>query len=147
MSERGEHLDTYIREALRPTRILLVEDDAWTCEQMQDCASDFNTQWDMVQEPEHARARFAEQSYDLILLDLRLAAGRSGSELLHDVERDVTRNIIIFTRYPDSPEARDAIRHGALVFVIKPDAITRDWMGRFLRTFGVSRKQEPKPTS
>lgn len=142
-SGRNEHWETYLRESLRPTRILLVEDDANTCEIIQDCTGDFNVEWDVAQLPEEARQLFGFFAYDLILLDLRLAAGRSGAELLHDVEHDDTRNIIIFTRYPDSPEAADAIKHGALVFVIKPNCITREWASRFLRTFGVPRKVKP----
>lgn len=142
MSDRGEHLETYIREALRPTRILMVEDHQETCDLMQLCSTGFNVQWEFVQQVETARQRFAVERYDLILLDLRLAAGRSGAELLEDMEHDDTRNFIIFTRYLDSQEAKDAIRHGALVFVIKPDSITRKWMGRFLRPFGVPTRSD-----
>ncbi len=145
---RTRAFDTYVREVVqpKPKRILLIDDDKLTCELMRLHSEDFNVEWVTVYNAEAGLLAMRAEHYGLVLLDLRMD-GMGGSALLKAVEDDEEQNIAVFTCHQESPEAREATRHGALVFVIKPETLTRKWVHRLLRMFTeqISRRPAGQP--
>lgn len=130
------------REFTRPKRILLVEDDRNLCDLIVQHSSDLNCEWTVVHSADCKICPLVkDNNFDLVLLDLRLP-GLPGDELFKmlTIDSTHTQNVVIFSAFPDSPEAQAAINNGATVFVLKPTAVTKAWIERMLLIFGVKRR-------
>lgn len=70
--------------------------------------------------PSEARSRLADDSFDLLLCDLRMPDG-SGLDLLKEIpSRSPGTAVVVVTGVDDLETARTALQHGALDYVMKP---------------------------
>lgn len=100
--------------------LLLVDDDRQLLESMTDWLRSQGLDVDPASGCSEALARLSRQSYDLLLVDVRLADG-NGFDLLEQVQRshpDV--DVILMTGYGDADSAVEAMRAGALDYLTKP---------------------------
>lgn len=67
-------------------RILIIDDDEELCEELSEILADNGYDVKFVNDGESARQVIAEETHDLILLDLKLP-GIKGKELLKDIKR------------------------------------------------------------
>lgn len=144
---RSANLDKFVSEATRPARILLLEDHSPTVELMREAVRGLNCYLDV---PEAAACstceRVPHESYDLVLVDL-IQPGVDVPKLIEDLNQSaIHASVVVFTRYPGHVDALNAMKAGAMVFVIKPDQIDREWICRMLKTFRIyPLPVEPKP--
>ena len=69
---------------------------------------------------EKATEEFAQQRFDLAIVDLRLP-GRSGLDLLHEMaEQKSSTPAVMITAHGDVPNAVEAMKLGAIDFLQKP---------------------------
>lgn len=142
MSEHGrsENLDSFIREATRPARILLIEDDKFVIETMHRAVKGLNCELTTNESVGCSVCDHVEHgSYDLILVDLVMPGVDTGKliEKLVAQSKKTCSSIVVFTRYPGNPEAIAAVKAGVMVFIIKPDMINQQWLCSVLRTFRI----------
>lgn len=142
MTERSEHLETFIRESIGPKCGLLIENDHDLCSLVQRNSDHLRVNWDVAFTGEEGVDRSYEKAYDFVFVDLRLPV-MTGSEVIKRI-RPRNKKIVVFTGYPDSHDMREAMREGAILMAIKPDVISPEYMENLLSAFGVTVKQ-PKP--
>ena len=123
----------------RPTRILLVDDHPAVSQRIGELLAGTVPDAEMVSavSGEEGLSLAWTQSFDLVLLDLRLP-GRSGIEILKELRAvKPLLPVIIVSSLPDSPYATLARRAGAIDFVTK-SALVQD-LGRAVQSaLGVS---------
>jgi two-component system invasion response regulator UvrY len=123
----------------RPTRILLVDDHPAVSQRIGELLAGAVPGAEMVSavSGEEGLSLAWTQSFDLVLLDLRLP-GRSGIEILKELRAvKPLLPVIIVSSLPDSPYATLARRAGAIDFVTK-SALVQD-LGRAVQSaLGVS---------
>ena len=123
----------------RPTRILLVDDHPAVSQRIGELLAGAVPGAEMVSavSGEEGLSLAWTQSFDLVLLDLRLP-GRSGIEILKELRAvKPLLPVIIVSSLPDSPYATLARRAGAIDFVTK-SALVQD-LGRAVKSaLGVS---------
>ena len=123
----------------RPTRILLVDDHPAVSQRIGELLAGAVPGAEMVSavSGEEGLSLAWTQSFDLVLLDLRLPGG-SGIEILKELRAvKPLLPVIIVSSLPDSPYATLARRAGAIDFVTK-SALVQD-LGRAVQSaLGVS---------
>jgi DNA-binding NtrC family response regulator len=73
-----------------------------------------------VESGEAALAVLADQSFDLIFLDLMMA-GMNGAQAFQEIRhRDPSAQVVIVTGYPDSEMMAAALRTGPFALLLKP---------------------------
>ncbi|MCL4818700.1 MAG: response regulator [Vicinamibacteria bacterium] len=123
-----------------PGDILLVEDDEDHAELIRRSfeASGSAPQIDVVRTLAAARARLAEWPPDLVITDLRLPDG-SGAELIA-VDREQARYpVVVMTSFGDQHVAVEAMRSGALDYVIKSGTTFQEMPRIAERAYGLWR--------
>lgn len=81
---------------------------------------------DTAREPEEAEALVQHRSYDLAILDLRVAAvgGAAGLEVLREIRRhDETTRVIVLSAYISSEVEQEAWALGATSVLCKPQPL------------------------
>lgn len=89
-----------------------------------------------------AAALLQRQHYDLIILDISLPGGRSGTQWLHELRGEgFAGDVVLMTAYADLDTAIDALRAGAADFLLKPFSLAQ-LLNAVKRCFERSRLQQ-----
>jgi len=109
--------------------ILIVDDEAIVRDSLKDWLKD-NYEVTALESGETALALLKDRDFDVVLLDVRLT-GKSGVEILREVKsfKPYIKTIII-TAYPAIELAVEAIKEGAVDYIVKP--IAPDQLERML---------------
>ena len=110
-----------------PVRILVVEDEAGHVNLVRRAfrTSLWPVELTVAETLHEARSALADRVPDLVLADLQLPDGR-GMELLAPESQRPAFPVVVMTGYGDEQAAVDAIKGGALDYVVKSDATLRD---------------------
>ncbi|MGD9724195.1 MAG: response regulator [Pirellulales bacterium] len=101
-------------------RLLIVDDEPDTCENLSDIFSDLGYRVDVAHDGAAALELVNENSYDLALLDLKMP-GMSGLELYREIRRRSSGTAaIIVTAHVSGDTARSALEAGAWGIIPKP---------------------------
>jgi len=102
--------------------VLIVEDEAIMRESLRDWLRDEGYEVETVGEGEEALQLIGEREFGIVVLDLRLP-GRDGLEVFKEArERSEQLKGIIITAYPSVETAVEAMKLGAVDYVVKPFA-------------------------
>ena len=100
--------------------ILIVEDEAVMRESLRDWLTDSGYQVETVEDGEEALETIAMQDFDLLILDLKLP-GKDGLEVLREARaKSPQLKVIIITAYPSVETAVEAMKEGAVDYLLKP---------------------------
>lgn len=152
MNGRGKYFDKFIseavREATRTPRILLLDDDKDVVACMQQAVKKLDCHLFCYSGASCMNCgHVTDEDYDLILVDL-IQPGVDVPKLvleLKEKKKNTACSIVVFTRYPGSPEALAIIQAGATPpFFIKPNLITEETIISMLRDFRIKRLQPSK---
>ena len=107
----------------RPVNILIVEDEVAHQELVRLAFEDSGDRFSlaMAQDLGQARERLAEAQPDLVITDLRLPDGK-GTEILDSGEQPPAFPLVVMTSHGDEQAAVDAIKAGAIDYVVKSEA-------------------------
>jgi DNA-binding NtrC family response regulator len=100
--------------------LLLVDDDRHILQSMADWLRELGFQVDAVGGQQEATAALAKKTYDLALVDIRLADGDGFAVLAYCREHRPQTTVILMTGYGSVETAIEAIRAGAFDLVTKP---------------------------
>ena len=100
--------------------LLLVDDDRQLLQSMADWLRELGFQVDAVSGQQEATAALAKKTYDLALVDIRLADGDGFDVLAYCREHRPQTTVILMTGYGSVETAIEAIRAGAFDLVTKP---------------------------
>ena len=101
-------------------RILVVDDEVTVCKSIRQALLREDYEIDMAYSGEEALAKEAEQSYDVMIIDLMMP-GMSGMDLLKMVKsRSPKVRLIMVTGYPTVRNTLQAMQLGAVDFLPKP---------------------------
>jgi DNA-binding NtrC family response regulator len=101
-------------------RILLIEDDAWMAQAMLALVESWAIRAEHAPSAEAGLAALENESFDLVLTDIRMP-GASGFDVLRQVkERWPRLPVILVTGHGDVADAVSAIKQGAFDYMIKP---------------------------
>ena len=100
-------------------RILIVEDDSDVAQRAAELAARHGCEAIVAPTLAAARARLADASMDLILLDLHLPDG-SGVDLLQDIDLAQQGRIVVLTGDPSLDSARRAAAEPLVEYLLKP---------------------------
>lgn len=108
-------------------KVLIVEDDPMVAEMNKfyvEQVEGFQTE-DWAESAERALELLESRSYDLILLDIYMK-GSSGLELLSDIRgQALAADVIVISAASDKESIRQALRGGAVDYLIKPFQFNR----------------------
>ncbi len=110
------------KEALKGIRVLLVDDDNFSCILGKIILTKFNCSTDIAINGEEARIKLSSSQYDIILLDMHMP-GISGIEVvkfLREIRHDWSVKIIAVTASVLKGELVDYYKAGINDFLIKP---------------------------
>lgn len=100
--------------------ILLVDDDADTCQNMSDILSDLGYRVDSARDGPSALELVRRKPYDVALLDLKLP-GMDGLELYREIKRLSAGTVaMLVTAYASHATAEEALKAGAWQVLSKP---------------------------
>lgn len=103
-----------------PIRILVVDDDADTCQNLSDILSEFGYLVDTATDGPSALEKVRQHAYDIALLDLKMP-GMDGLALYREIKRWRAGTVaIIVTAYATPDTERQAMEAGAWKMVPKP---------------------------
>jgi len=116
-------------EEMKP--ILIVDDEAVMRESLRDWLTDGGYQVETAEEGEEALKAIVEQDFGVVILDLKLP-GKDGIEILREAraKRPQLKGIII-TAYPSIQTAVEAMKEGAVDYLLKPFDL--DDLGELIR--------------
>ncbi len=101
-------------------RVLIVDDDSLSREFLTEAVRTLGYQTDAVPSGETALERLGSREYHLVLTDLRMP-GIGGVELVERIGRDFPDvPVVLVTAHGSVETAVDAMRHGAVDFLMKP---------------------------
>jgi DNA-binding NtrC family response regulator len=132
-------------------RILVIDDDQAILQSCRTILEDEGHEVEVASEGEEGLALLRRQSFDLALIDLRMA-GMNGLEVLEQVMAiDSDLVAIIFTAYGTIESAVEAIKKGAFNYLTKPftagqltTVVRKGLEHRFLRLDNLRLRQELK---
>ncbi len=99
-------------------KILVVDDDAGSCELLKEILSDENWQVETAETPERALILSSREKFDLVISDINLEAKLSGLDLLQRLREKSP--VILVTGFGSLETAVEATREGAWDFISKP---------------------------
>jgi len=136
-------LTDYVYRLLRPSRILLVEDDEAVCAVIESLAKKFNCEMMTVHTAKDALRESLETKYDLVLLDYQLPDG-NGVEVFKTIRaKSCDVPVCIVTGFL-SEHLIDQVKDiGFAVFVQKPKDLTMKNLINIFMTFGI----KPNPAA
>jgi len=110
--------------------ILLVEDETIVRESLKDWLTDEGYQVATAEDGESALEVVGKQEFGVVVLDLKLP-GKDGIQVLREARvKKPNLKAIIITAYPSPDSAAEAIKAGALDYIIKP--FTPDTLQRMM---------------
>jgi CheY-like chemotaxis protein len=102
--------------------VLIVEDETIMRESLQDWLKEEGYEVDTAESGEEALQKIGEKEFGVAVLDLRLP-GKDGLEVLREAtEKDPKIKGIVITAYPSVETAVEAMRMGAVDYLVKPFA-------------------------
>lgn len=108
--------------------VLIVEDEAIMRESLRDWLKDGGYEVETAEEGEEALEKIGKKEFSVAILDLRLP-GKDGLEVLKEAtEKDPKIKGIVITAYPSVETAVEAMKMGAIDYIVKPfapDALER----------------------
>lgn len=106
--------------SLRPTRLLVVDDDLDTCANLADILSDIGYDVQTASEAKTALRSVTEQAFDIVLLDLKLP-GMDGLQLYRELKRRSASTVaILITGFADAETRQRAEQLGVWRILPKP---------------------------
>ncbi len=100
--------------------VLIVEDEAIMRESMRDWLKDGGYDVETVERGEEALARISKVDYGFVVLDMKLP-GKSGLNVLKEARaQNPQLKGVIMTAYPTVETAVEAMKSGALDYLVKP---------------------------
>ena len=140
-------LADYVNRLLRPSKILLVEDEAGICSIIATLAQRFNCELFVAPTAAAAMKYLSKNKFDLVLLDYQLPDG-NGLDIFKSIRsRSDETPVCIVTGYL-TEELIERVRNvGFAVFVQKPKDLTPKNLINIFLTFGVKPipKEESRP--
>jgi DNA-binding NtrC family response regulator len=128
--------------ALPPVRVLVVDDDANTCEMLRVFLGTYGSfQVRTLRDPTLVEETLREEDYHLLILDQAMPQ-MNGMEVLQRVRKfDTDLAVVILTGYPDLDTAVTAVRLGVVDYLRKPfdPEAMRKVIARVLRAKGLAR--------
>lgn len=132
-----QSLADYVSYQLRPSKILLVEDDESVSEILVAFSQKFNCELIWVKNRLDAEARVLFEKFDLAFLDVRLPEG-SGIDVFRFMRSNKIETPVVFlTGFLDMSVIDEAQSVGVSVFVRKPSDFTLDKLKTLFTTFGI----------
>ena len=108
------------KEVKKMKPVLIIEDEAIMRESLRDWLRDEGYEVETVEEGEEALQRIGKKEFGVAVLDLRLP-GRDGLEVLKEATaRSPKLRGIIITAYPSVETAVEAMKIGAVDYIVKP---------------------------
>ena len=108
--------------------VLIVEDEAIMRESLRDWLKEGGYEVETAEEGEEALEKIEKKEFSVAVLDLRLP-GKDGLEVLKEAtEKDPKIKGIVITAYPSVETAVEAMKMGAIDYIVKPfapDALER----------------------
>lgn len=102
------------------TRILITDDDAVSCRLLAKVLQGENYQVNWVQSGEETLRCLEEESYDLLIIDVRLP-GMTGLDVTRLLQKDhPSLPVVVMTAFGSMETAIEAIREGAFDYISKP---------------------------
>jgi len=136
-------LTDYVNRLLRPSRILLVEDDEAVCAVIESLAKKFNCDMVTVHSAKDALKEALETKYDLVLLDYQLPDG-NGVEVFKTIRaKSCDVPVCIVTGFLSEHLIDQVKEIGFAVFVQKPKDLTMKNLINIFMTFGI----KPNPAA
>jgi len=130
-------LADYVNRLLRPSRILLVEDDEAVCAVIESLAKKFNCELTIVHTAKEALKEALETKHDLVLLDYQLPDG-NGVEVFKTIRaKSCDLPVCIVTGFLSESLVEQIKEIGFAVFVQKPRDLTMKNLVNIFMTFGI----------
>jgi len=105
-------------ENMKP--LLIVEDETIMRESLRDWLRDEGYEVETAEEGEEALQRIGKREFDVVILDLKLP-GKNGLEVLREATAQNPKlKGIIITAYPSVETAVEAMKMGAVDYIVKP---------------------------
>lgn len=102
--------------------VLIVEDEAIMRESLRDWLKEGGYEVETAEEGEEALEKIKEKEFSVAVLDLRLP-GKDGLEVLKEAtKKDPNIKGIVITAYPSVETAVEAMKMGAIDYIVKPFA-------------------------
>ncbi len=101
--------------------ILVIEDDPGFVQLLQHILKDYKLT--IASNVHEARAHLAQETPDVVLLDVMLPGSENGLDLLHDLDPRRMIPVIIVTAFPNTERAISALRGRAYDFLEKPVSV------------------------
>ena len=112
-------------------RILVVDDEPIVRESIRDWLEDAGYQVATAESGEEALEMIETQDFSVVVLDIRLP-GRTGIKVLKEIKAQKPQiKSIVITAYPSAEMADEAMKLGAVDYLIKP--IAPDELERLIR--------------
>jgi two-component system, NtrC family, response regulator HydG len=136
-------LADYVNRLLRPSKILLVEDDEAVCVVIESLAKKFNCELTVVNTTMDALKAIADETkFDLVLLDYQLPDG-NGVEVFKTIRSKYSdMPVCIVTGYLSEHLIEQVRDVGFAVFVQKPKDLTMKNLVNIFMTFGIKPNPE-----
>jgi len=108
------------KEVKEMKSVLIVEDETIMRESLRDWLEDEGYEVETAEEGEEALQRIGKEKFGIAVLDLRLP-GKDGLEVLREAKaQDPRLEGIIITAYPSVETAVEAMKIGAVDYIVKP---------------------------
>jgi DNA-binding NtrC family response regulator len=110
------------KETTEMKPVLIVEDETIMRESLRDWLKDGGYEVETAKEGEEALEKIGKKEFSVAVLDLRLP-GKDGLEVLKEAtEKDPKIKGIVITAYPSVETAVEAMKIGAVDYMVKPFA-------------------------
>ena len=130
----NEWVDRYLA---RPSRLLIVDDQAGIADVIQEALTGYNCVYDVADSGEAASELLRQHKYDLIFLDIALP-GRSGIEVLKDVKATSPETpVVMMTGFFDGVLIEQASRLGIVSLMRKPHDFTPAFIKEIFQLFKI----------
>ena len=111
------------KEAREMKPVLIIEDENIMRESLRDWLKDEGYEVETAKEGEEALEKIGKKEFSVAVLDLRLP-GKDGLEVLREAtEKDPKIKGIVITAYPSVETAVEAMKTGAVDYIVKPFSI------------------------
>ena len=130
-----------VRELAKPRKLLLVDDDPLYLRMFTLFAADFNCQIDLASSYAEAMCKIEEHidEYEFVWLDMHLNHGKTGFEVYAAIKkRSRLKPVILSSAIVPEIELQAISKMGVATFVLKPEALTADFVEELFACLGIS---------